>query len=601
MRGRLEHAKRVNPWLSLIIVAHVIATRGVLNGRYPVTHSFAPNVIWSFEWASQVKQGILYPHWMEHAFAGLGHPTFHFYAPLSLFMVLPFTVLFKTGLTQGVLLSTQLALLVMGFGTARLTKDLCGPSNRWLAGTIGALAVLAPYPLLDAYARGAMAEAWAMGIIPWHLSSLLRSLESRDLISRYPLVATTTLLGICHPPSFLIVTSTLGFCALITSFSWREVFTWAKRVFIPMLVGIGLGAFYLASAILDQKYARIDLINNDITGTPTYRMLATELGRLSTKMSEGFEGDMVPGFAAGALAVVLAIYLLVRWGHPHGNSSAKPVVFLIATTVLSVLMMTDLGRGVYALLPVFNRVQFAWRWLTLYTIVSTVIWGFVLLMVSNPDRLGFGFLRMFVWIATLWMATQSQWTIAHMVDGQTSFAQRVDLLFDKLARTGTLGDAGLPRKEINGGLLYVDQNENVLYLDVHEYLPNGAPEGFPPRSYARVEWASGAGKITPVEWRDLYRAFDIDSPEGGRILLRTRAWLGWEVNVNGTASPGDSMGDGGRMAILVPKGHSRIIVRYAGTPNQHWGNWVSLVFAIALLATYGWLKRHPDAHVRWAT
>ena len=598
VNGVLNWVRGLNPWLLLIVTAHVLATYAILGGRYPITHSFAPNVIWSFEWASQVRQGILYPHWMEHTFGGLGSPSFHFYAPLSMFTVLPFTVLLKMSITAAVLFSTQVALLAMGLGVARLTNELCGPSNRWLAGITGALAVLSTYALLDAYARGAMAETWAMAIIPWLLASLLRSIGSRDPIARYPLIVTTALLGICHPPSFLLVMFTLAFCALITSFNWREVGNWLRRGFVPMLVGICLDGFYLGSAILDQKYVRIDRLNGDNTGMPTYRMLATELGHLSTKMSDGMEGDMIPGFAAGALAAIAVTYFLVRWGHPLGKSCSKPVVFLVATCILSGLMMTDLGRGVYATLPVFNRIQFAWRWLTLYTIVTVALWGVVLLMVNDPERRGLGLVRMCAWIVTLWMATQSQWIIGHMVDLQTPLAQRVDMLFDKLSRTGNLGNVSLPRNEINGGLLFVDRDDNVLFIDVHEYLPVNAPEGFAPRQYAPVEWTSAEGKVSNLVWRDLFRSFEVDSLAGGRILVRTRAWLGWEVDVNGTKSIGDSMGDGGRMAIIVPPGHSRITIHYVGTPNQHFGNWLSLGCLLALIGTYWWLKRNPEARMQ---
>jgi hypothetical protein len=393
---------------------------------------------------------------------------------------------------------------------------------------------------------------------------------------------------------------TLAFCALITSFNWREVGTWLRRGFLPMLVGICLDGFYLGSAILDQKFVRIDRLNGDNTGMPTYRMLATELGHLSTKMSDGMEGDMIPGFAAGALAAIAVTYFLVRWGHPLGRSCSKPVVFLVATCVLSALMMTDLGRGVYATLPVFNRIQFAWRWLTLYTIVTVALWGVVLLMVNDPERRGLGLVRMCAWIVTLWMATQSQWIIGHMVDLQTPLAQRVDLLFDKLSRTGNLGNVSLPRNEINGGLLFVDRDDNVLFLDVHEYLPNNAPEGFASRQYAPVEWTSEEGKVSNLVWRDLFRSFEVDSSAEGRILVRTRAWLGWEVDINGTKSIGDSMGEGGRMAIIVPPGHSRITIRYAGTPNQHLGNWLSLGCLLALSGTYWWLKRNPEARMKWS-
>ena len=123
--------------------------------------------------------------------------------------------------------------------------------------------------------------------------------------------------------------------------------------------------------------------------------------------------------------------------------------------------------------------------------------------------------------------------------------------------------------------------------------------GFPPRRFEPVEWASGQGTISNVEWRNQYRRFQVDSPNGGRVLIRTTAWLGWQVDVNGVRTVGDHAGDEGRMSIVIPAGHSDVTVRYMGTPSQRAGTWLSIVTLLSLIGLSIWMKAKPLQRLNW--
>ena len=582
-----ERVQRFNPWLLLLVPACYLATTHFLQGRYPITHSFAPNIIWAFEWTQQFRAGILFPRWTEYTFAGLGSPTFHFYAPLCMYMVLPFSVGLKLPITTSVLMSSMLTLPVLGIGVARLSDDLHGTHRRWIAGVAGALAVLAPYTWLDIYGRGAMAEAWGMAVLPWFLSALFRSESSPSTKSRFPLVIATAMLGLCHAPVFLITMSSTFLCMLITSSDWKQVEKWLIRGALPILVGIALDGFYLASAILDQRYVQVDYINVNTGGMPTYNMLAQEIGKLSTKVSDGFAGDMVPGFVIGATGAIWAAVLLWRRGHPDNEQLGRRVAFLVGLFAICSFMMVDLSKGVYGLLPTFNRIQFAWRWLTLCTVVTTALWSFVLSQSSERARTGYGISRMLAWIGVICAATLSQALIPPQVDWRDDVAQHTDALLQRTHSWQDLGDPADSPKEVNGGLLFADSHDRLLYLDVHEYMPTSkANGGFPPRLFEPVEWASGSGTISNLVWKNGLRSFHVSSPTGGVLLVRTTAWLGWAVEINGARSVGDVAGNQGRLSITLPKGASDVSVRYAGTTNQHLGELLTVLTLLGVAGVY---------------
>ena len=583
-------ARRANPWLLLIIPALYVVTLHAVDGRYPMSHSYAPNVIWSYEWAEQFRHGILYPRWMEHTFVGLGSPTFHFYGPFCMYSVLPFSVGLGLSISTSVLLSFWTALLVMALGMARLTGMLFARRHRWLPGLVAVLTLLSPYALMDVYVRGALAEIWAMALLPWLFVALLRSIDSPGLVARFTLILVTAAYALCHPALLLLGACCIGLAALITSRGWSDVVRWIRRGFVPMLAGIGLDAFYLASAIQDQKYVHIKTLTADDTVLPFKRLLAPELSRLSLKTAEGFDGSMVPAFVFGCLVTIAAFGLLRRSGHLNGEVKERRIAALLAMAGISAMMMTDLSRGIYRLFPVLNTIQFAWRWMAILTVATMPLWGYVLLLTTRSRQRKDLLWRVPVWLVSLWMSTQAFATTMAFVDWNKGDSERTDALLEKMGKAGQEGDASAGPIQDFRGLIHINAKNEALLEDVSEYQPlTQSNRGLPPRTFSPVEWLSGEGTITNIKWEPGRRRFAIDSAAGGQLLVRTTAWLGWEISVNGKQSVGDQAGDWGRMIVTALPGHSDVSIAYRGTPNQRLGTALSVVALILIVACGGWM------------
>ncbi len=117
-----------------------------------------------------LRQGVLFPRLYPDLASGYGYPLGSFYPPLSLY-VAEAPLLFGGGPPAGVRLSLALALLVAAAGAFGLGRALSG---RIAGGVLaGAAYLFAPYLLAVVYVRGAMAEAWALAILPWVFWSLL--------------------------------------------------------------------------------------------------------------------------------------------------------------------------------------------------------------------------------------------------------------------------------------------------------------------------------------------------------------------------------------------------------------------------------------------
>jgi hypothetical protein len=575
-------ARRLNPWLLLLLPALYLVTWGMLNGRMPVGHSFAPNLVWSLEWADSLRQGIIYPRWMEHTFGGLGGPSFHFYGPLSLAMVMPFSLLLRLSPSMSVMCSFWAALLLLGIGVSRLVATLCPARARVVSVLAGVLAMLSPYPLCDIYVRAALAEMWGMAIFPWLLASLFRSIESDATKTRIALALWTAAFALCHPPTLLLGGSALVAAIVLALLRRANLGRLLRRAILPLAAGLALDAFYLVSAIFDQRYVNIDVLTQGSEMQATNRLLVTGLSRLSLKGADGFDGNLLPGFVGCLVIGVWALLWLPRRdsGVPTRIRDRLTGVLIIAG--MAALMMTDLAKGIYAAAPVFDRVQFAWRWMAILTVAGTVLWGYLAFVLADRRQVSRQRWRIPFFLISCWLGTQAFSTTMPNVDWNRSETDRYDAAAMRLS-TGQVADAS-PVHDCDG-LLCLNGKDELVFSDVSEYQPlTQSDHDMPPRTYAEVEWTEGSGTVSDVDRRAGYRRFAVDSPNGGRVLLRTTAWLGWQVDVNGQRSVGDKAGDRGRMVVDVPPGKSVVTVTYHGTPNQRLGDAISLAVLVLSVA-----------------
>lgn len=582
--GLVERIQGFNPFMLLLIPAFYLATIHASDGRYPISSSYAPNVIWAYEWAEQFRLHIWYPRWMEHTYMGLGSPTFNFYGPFAMYASLPFSVGLGLPVSATVLYTSWSALLVLGIGMAQLTQCVLAARNRWLPTVIGVTAMLSPYAMINVYARGALAETWAMALYPWLLVALFRSLDGATLTLRYQLILMTAAFALCHPPSLLLGTSGIGFALFVISRNLADVVRAARRVVAPMAIGFALVGCYLVPAIGDQKYVNIKYLTNGGGPRAVDRLLTTELGRLSLMFVDGFEGLLVPAFAFYCVSILLVAYLLRRYQSLATGSGERKLVFLLACGALAAIMMTDLSRGVYALVPILNRIQFAWRWMVVLTVSALPIWGYVFLTATSRRNSSTLLLRIPVWLVTIWAMTYAFSTPMAVVEWHNADANRTDALFARMARAGRESDGSAGPVAAFRGLLRINTNNELVLEDVPEYQPFAKSDGqLPPRTYGYVEWVNGGGNVSNISWRPSHRSFTVDSPTGGRAIVRTSAWVGWQVTVNQESSVGDDDGDWGRMVIQIPAGHSNVKIDYIGTKNQRIGEAISLTVLLALL------------------
>ncbi len=294
----------------------------------------------TFELDQALRAGVLFPRIMPGLNFGYGGPLFHYYPPLTAYLSLAFHWLGFGWIESNKALFTA-ALLLGGLGTYGYARFLFG--KRPPAFVAGGGYVISPYILLNVYERGALAESFALALIPyllWAGHSYARQPRRSAWVA---VAALTALLALAHNITALFA---LPFVALVlVPLAWHEGrLAQLSKVAVAVALGLGLSAFYWLPALVDRHAAQIEA-----------RMLG-------------------PGGRATDNLRQLGMLVQSRWHHDYWGperfvlSRWQALVALLGILVvalrrgaLRVLALTLLGSIALALLLQWEGLRFLWE------------------------------------------------------------------------------------------------------------------------------------------------------------------------------------------------------------------------------------------------
>ncbi|NJK63042.1 MAG: hypothetical protein HC921_10530 [Synechococcaceae cyanobacterium SM2_3_1] len=584
-------------WGLMILAALGVAYTPLLRWNYPYAHSIGSNFLWAYQYGTQVLAGQWLPRWLEQSFASMGSPTFVFYPPLSMVAVIPFAAL-GLSISQQLIGSIGLALVLMAAGAWLYARHLF-PQRRccWLVGLCPALVLLSPYWLINILIRGALGEMWAMVWIPWLLWS--GSLPPAAAVGVGSLAIG--LIGLSHLPTILLLS---GFWILLpwtlalgSGGSIRRLCSWLLRCYPPLILGWGLAASSLFPAVWDQDRVNIHYLEHAL---PVQRFLISGFFDFHLHLSEHeFDQQLLLPFS------LMAATALIAWGYTWLFPCLRDpqTLLLLVGTGLSLVMMTDLSRDIYFLVPPLMRVQFSWRWMALTAVFWPFLWGRLLQALTYtrlvPLRSRLRWLDLGLTLAMVLGTTLPIWQ--HMIIWPEKPQQLDQFLLSRPPFPQEVDLQAQPLKTVDFGMLRNSKGQSLL-TDVSEYVPRTAPDvpHLPDRNYDLVEWLRGQGVVEIQAWKYGERHLQIDSPEGGMVVLRMHAWPGWWVQVNDQGHRGSEHDPLGRLQVNVPPGQSQIRVTYRGTAAEQWGYLVTALSGLSLALGFRLLTRSCGAGKRIA-
>ncbi len=495
--------------------------------------------------------------WVPDMGWGNGYPLFNFYGVFIYYLGAIFSyVLGFIGASKALF---YLSLVAGSFGVYLLAKSLWGK----LPGLVSAvLYMFAPYKALDVYVRGALAESFALAVIPFVFYFGYKLIASTEKKKYGTLFALSVFIFMITHNIMVIIFLPILICWLVYWLAlgkWKDI----KTVAVPLALGVGLSAFFLLPAFLEKNLVQTEsLLRFELDFRANYLKLA----QLFADRVWGY-GTSIPGPEGGMnfqigwphwwLAVISSILLFVS----KSKKSMKVLVSLIlATFALSVFMTHNKSTFIWVNISLLKYFQFPWRFLSLSIFTSSLLGGFVVSSVKNKWQICVTLLIIALTAALNWNYFRPK-VIYPINDSQ------------KLS--GDLWD-----QERRGALL--------------DYLPKTALE---PREAAPDAplVRSGEAIITDFTNRSNRWEFTANVTERAEIEVPVFYFPNWKVYIGG--APYSFTYDNllGRISVTLEPGSYKVEGKFENTPLRTVSNVISLI-SLAGLNVYIFYAKNQKKH-----
>lgn len=572
--------------LAAAVAVAPLAMQGVSCG-----HDFDFHLLSWMDALNAWRHGVFYPHWTPSANYGAGEPRFIFYPPLTWMLGAALGAIF--GWQAAPVVLSFLLLAATGLATRALARHFVGDSGA--ATLTGCAALFSFYALFCVYERSAYPEITGGFWLPLMLLFTLRERETnpaRPSLGRrvfdgstLPLALTIAGAWLSNDPVGVMACYLLAGFALLLALTRRSCVP-ILRAAAAVMLGLGLSAFYLVPAAVEQKWVDIAQAIDD----PSQRIENSFL--FAHHSNPALALHDVELYKASVIAVIMLMLIVaalltcrLRRKMPGNRKLWLP---LLAIPAAVLLLQLPISLPIWNLLPKLRFLQFPWRWL-----------------VAVEAPLGI-FLACAVWprpvsSRLVWQRWAVLAACAAAFLGATWFAGT--LFYQPCDDQDAV--AGMTQAYAQGqGFAGAGQG----FGGADEYEPPGADdtlvaEGLPAAclvSNPATPLGENNEDSPPPVWSpeqkscESFRGIKTGSVEhwrlrgvassAGYLVLRLQRYPAWKVRLNGQPVSSMPKREDGLMAVPVQAGFVDITADWTTTPDVLLGRWISL---FALIATAG--------------
>lgn len=495
-----------------------------------------------------LKNGALYPRWVDSLFNGHGSPVFFFYPPLAYYFSAVFGLL-KIPALHALGFAAIIGLMLSG-----------GSAYIWLRGHYDLRAALAgaliyivlPYHLyFNLYVNGSYAEFMAYIFFPLIFAAL-------DRAARAPGPRAAAFIALCyaalimtHLPTATLLSPFLGLYAMTTVASKDgkiKILLWQT---LGGILGLGLASIYLVPALglLDAVHA--DFLWQAIDFHDYFLCLPSCTPAQGLKILTAFVLCQF-GFA---LALIVLLFLQ--------NKKTPALIFWSLVYVAVPFLLSQVSAPLWETLPILPKIQLPQRFIILLDL------GFVFLITTTIQS---GLLKS----RRLTIAGYILFVLAVAV---TPIAKRYSTLYGDTDRAQTL--AAQRQNWTETGAAQLEFLPYHVGGDIKALLQTTQP----PFSVTR-----GSATITLLETKNRSQLYRVDAPGDFTATFKLFYFPGWAAYIETKEgkqklSPGISRPDG-RIQLTLPPGAYNLRMELEKTAPEQLGillSGLSAFFLVLLL------------------
>jgi hypothetical protein len=570
----------------LILAALVaVASRPLWSAQFLASYDGPLHLLRVFALDLTLRQGVVYPRWLLDLAYGYGYPIFNFYPPFAPYIAETVHLL-GLGFAEAVKTTFIAIIAVALLGAYALGTELfAAEKNVDAIGILTAIGyVFFPYFMVGIYTRGALAEAFAVALLPWSIWSLRRALVRRTVSSLLLLGLFLAILFLSHSLTALLLTPLLVTYILL-ELSRLPAARRTRALAVAAASAamcVGLTAFYWLPFVAELPLVRMGRGMDILADVFETNFLKPSSLVQSTWLYD-YGGPPVPlGLAAttiGALAL-LGTVLAGRKIKERGT-----ILFFGLVALIGAIAIAEPARELWLAFPLSNMIQSVWRVELLINLASAVVIGSLPLVLSahipfERLRLPVANLRFdlapltigaLVAIVLIWT------TVANLAPAEIHLPRD---LFDL---------AHLARFEVSGA--------SPGTTTFGEYMPVTVTAPDLVTFAQEIEKQNGSiPDIGLVRHDGAQWVLAVSAPEPVSIPLRAFYFPDWRATVDGKPVVAYSSTAMGLLTVAVPGGNHEVRLSIGDTPARQIGLLVSGATALIVvgLAAYGIRRRESD-------
>lgn len=526
-----------------------------------------------------IRQGILYPRWVDTLGFGYGYPLFNFYPPLIYYVSEFFVLLGFTYITSIKLM------LVTGFvfgaiGMFLFVRRLANVP----AGFVAAVAyTYFSYHAVLVYVRGAFAEFFAVSVLPfvfWRFYELYKKNSRKNIIY---FAITLALIVLAHPLIAFPTILYLGIFYLYYLWQTKDRLEFTKNTVISGMLGLGLSAFYWIPSLFERTYTLTDsILLKELARYDIHFVYLQQLwhsnwgfGGSVEGLSDGVSFQLGKIFIGLVVVSFISFFALRRRNTSDKLMKDRPYLLFVFLLILSLFMSLTYSSFIWDSISYLGYLQFPWRFLSFANIFIPIVIGYSIYFIgknkmlgNNSKKIAKGFAVVIVFtfllINTKYFAPQEY--------VETTDKERTT--FEEIAWR-------ISRSSFE----FIPKDVSTTQSEEGTTIPNIQQYSLPEQSYEVIDGQINVSKVTDTFYK---KSFRVDAKTPTTFRLNTFYFPGWIAMIDDTEVSIESENERQLITIQVPEGQHTLEFKFKKTTTRTVANTITL---LSILGIIGFMTR----------
>jgi hypothetical protein len=501
-----------------------------------------------YEMFRAFSSGQIPPRWGPDFTFGYGYPLFNYYYILPFYLGALWFFLFNN-LTASYEIVFVFSMIISVFGIYLFLREYFGK----YASFAGALLYLyTPYRAVETYVRGAIGEALAVSFLPFVLWGIVRILKKPGL--KRAIILGLIMSLFIFSQNYLWLMASPWLILLLILLLWNkssiEVY---KSLFASGLVAALISFYWWFPAISELSLVPGGTPFKVEDHFPFIKQLIIPSWGYGVSVWGPGDGLSFQIGIVNLMAIVALFMLFILKRKRFKDMHKKLTFWVLGGFVLAVFLMNIRSLFLWRLVPIYQFIQFPWRFLFVTTLLTSVAASLVVTNLKINKKITAGLFMFFPVVLTFSYFKPSK--IFYKSDN-TYLSRMFATRTVEGEKQGVASD-------------YYNWSEDYLILPVWvEKKPEGLPEA---KITSEIAQISAIRQVSSVNWKAR-----VETDEKAQVSFNSFYFPGWYATVDGElveTNPGKPYG---QIVIKVPEGSHEVNFFWSETKKRTIADLVSL-------------------------